>query len=229
LVHYHCLISYIRSKLEDKAALLSSLKKEAQNGILCPYTLAGECGAAADHGERYYMTAQDLNSLVSFGIENGKVEHLTLEEVDKFRRWMNEPQETLSSINSGVDATDMEAAHHQKRESESEDLAEKFINATTKKCPHCGNRLTHYHGHACHHISPQGGCPHCKHHFCYSCESSEDMNLLERGAAHLCKCGGWSNFCKPFQSASDIALYLVTEPYPYDKRCGCPICSEVGT
>ena len=38
-----------------------------------------------------------------------------------------------------------------------EDLTSVYIIATTKPCPSCGFRATHYHGHACHHISPAGG------------------------------------------------------------------------
>ena len=35
----------------------------------------------------------------------------------------------------------------------------------------CGERISHYHGHHCHHISPvgRGGCPRCQQHFCYQC------------------------------------------------------------
>ena len=30
-------------------------------------------------------------------------------------------------------------------------------------------RISHYRGHACHHIAPNGGCPKCNHEFCYVC------------------------------------------------------------
>ena len=39
---------------------------------------------------------------------------------------------------------------------------EAYVAATSKGCPNpaCGQRVTHYHGHACHHISPStNGCP----------------------------------------------------------------------
>ena len=48
--------------------------------------------------------------------------------------------------------------------------------ATFKQCPQCGEGITHYRGHACHHIAPGSGCPSCRRlklphpaHFCYVC------------------------------------------------------------
>ena len=71
-----------------------------------------------------------------------------------------------------------------------EDTTDAFINATTKACPNqaCRLRVTHYHGHACHHIMPtpfcnscqsyscghgKRGCPGCGLHYCYRCEQTE--------------------------------------------------------
>ena len=47
-----------------------------------------------------------------------------------------------------------------------------YIQLTTRKCPNpqCGERVSHFHGHGCHHISPMSdGCPSCHTHFCYIC------------------------------------------------------------
>ena len=71
-----------------------------------------------------------------------------------------------------------------------EDTTDAYINATTKACPNqaCRLRVTHYHGHACHHIMPtpfcdscqsyscghgKRGCPGCGLHYCYRCEQTE--------------------------------------------------------
>ena len=96
-----------------------------------------------------------------------------------------------------------------------------LIEATTKACPTCGFRVSHYHGHACHHILPgsPGGCPQCHTHFCYACLSTDER--------HYCAFVGmrtsWSSNCK----ASDIQKNLVkAQRFPYDKRCGCPICPD---
>jgi len=43
-----------------------------------------------------------------------------------------------------------------------------FVDATSKPCPQCALRVTHSHGHACHHIRPGSGCPNCATHFCES-------------------------------------------------------------
>lgn len=42
---------------------------------------------------------------------------------------------------------------------------------TFKRCPNprCGQAISHYWGHACHHIRPGTGCPSCGTHFCYFC------------------------------------------------------------
>ena len=48
-------------------------------------------------------------------------------------------------------------------------LTVQFVRATSKGCPRCGFRITHAHGHACHHIKPGTGCPNCGHHFCFAC------------------------------------------------------------
>ena len=44
-----------------------------------------------------------------------------------------------------------------------------FIKVTSKQCPKCGFGVTHFHGHACHHIKPVTGCPNCGHNWCYRC------------------------------------------------------------
>ena len=36
-----------------------------------------------------------------------------------------------------------------------------------KACPFCGTLTSHFKGHACHHISPEGGCPGCHREYCY--------------------------------------------------------------
>lgn len=85
-----------------------------------------------------------------------------------------------------------------------------LITATSKPCPNCGFRISHYHGHACHHIKPGGGCPSCGHHFCYSC--------LSIGIRCPNNC---SLYC-----GRDVQRYLKIRPFPHDTRCGCPICPD---
>ena len=87
-----------------------------------------------------------------------------------------------------------------------------YIDATSKACPRCGFRISHYHGHACHHIRPGTGCTNCGHHFCYRC-----LRPGHSGSA----CG-----CRLFCDNSNIQSCLVQEPYPHDSRCSCPICPD---
>ena len=111
-------------------------------------------------------------------------------------------------------------------ENKSRHATDAYICATTKSCPSCNMRATHYHGHACHHISPSGGCPSCGTHYCYKCQSTADENIIIRGTENSCVCGFWSNFCGTFKNNQDIDLYLVVVPYPHDSRCGCAVCPE---
>ena len=101
-----------------------------------------------------------------------------------------------------------------------ERLSLALIRVTSKACPNrqCSQRISHFHGHACHHISPvTNGCPACHLHFCYVC-------LRKHGSAgHYSRnwrCPHGSSFC----IADDILSNLIMEPYPRDRRCGCPIC-----
>merc|ERR1712166_1498396 len=63
------------------------------------------------------------------------------------------------------DVTDCRVAMKEKR-----DVTQRNIEATSKPCPKCSTRVSHWHGHDCHHISPATrGCPTCHTHWCYSC------------------------------------------------------------
>ena len=44
-----------------------------------------------------------------------------------------------------------------------------LISKSSKPCPNSQTPISHYRGHACHHIMPGGGCPGCGHHFCFVC------------------------------------------------------------
>ncbi|KAJ8614568.1 hypothetical protein CTAYLR_004077 [Chrysophaeum taylorii] len=87
-----------------------------------------------------------------------------------------------------------------------------FVEATSKPCPQCSFRITHHHGHACHHIRPGTGCLNCGTHFCYRC--------LRRGTS------GTSCGCRLFCQNSDIVNNIERLPYPHDRRCGCPFCAD---
>ena len=222
VLHYHCLIQYVRSKLGDRLTM-------ALRGISCPY--GGECKSFKSlddvHGDEaliYYITTDDLDNIVDYGsnhpdlkkpLKDSECKELTHEEVNGLRQWIEEQQQ------------------HQQQLIEVPDIDDLFINSTTKACPSCGYRSTHYHGHQCHHISharpPQrGGCPNCHTNYCYKCLSTELENILYRGSKSSCRCGYWSSFCGNIQSASDIKSYLSINEggIPYDTRCGCVICSD---
>ena len=97
-----------------------------------------------------------------------------------------------------------------------------FIIATTKNCPTCCLQTTHYHGHECHHISPNNGCPNCHVHYCYKCLSTGPDNLRDRGNSSICLCGFWSSYCSPITDLAQITM----SPVPHDNRCGCVFCPD---
>jgi len=97
-----------------------------------------------------------------------------------------------------------------------------FIRLTSQPCPNpqCKQRISHFHGHACHHISPStDGCPNCHQHFCYVCLRRHGT---PGGGYHRNpRCRHGSSYCKE----EGIHRHLRHTPYPHDRRCGCPICS----
>ena len=100
------------------------------------------------------------------------------------------------------------------------DVTERNILATTKACPNCDFRITHWHGHHCHHISPSTkGCPNCHCHWCYSCGTSGKKSPSYCGSSPSCRlnCIG----------GNGIKAHLLTSSgWPVDKRCGCAICPD---
>jgi len=65
VLHYHCLVQYVRSRLGDRLTMSLS-------GISCPY--GGECKSFKTldevHGDEsliYYITTNDLDNIVDYG------------------------------------------------------------------------------------------------------------------------------------------------------------------
>jgi hypothetical protein len=125
----------------------------------------------------------------------------------------------------------MEAERAAARESESESgggggggggatesgLSLQLIRATSKPCPSCRISISHYHGHACHHIAPGTGCVNCGHHFCFSC-------LQPAGPAVLAGSPGCR--CPAYCSNDDVLANIKNLPIPHDARCGCVFCPD---
>ena len=121
-------------------------------GILCPYTHAGSCGSSPS---AYFMTVSDLDVLVEYGETNAAEGALTRDESRKLRRWLGQ------SSGGGAEEDDMEeGGEKERRDREREaddkkhvegimeetdtDLDTKYIEATTKPCPGCGFRASHF-------------------------------------------------------------------------------------
>jgi len=221
ITHYHCLIQYVRYKLGDRLSM-------SLNGISCPS--GSDCKSfktiddvGGDDTKIYYITTVDLDNIVDYGtnhpdlkkyLDENNCEKFTHEEVNDLRKWIEEQK---NEVNKKFNDNDFDL----------------FIISTTKACSNCGFRVTHSHGHQCHHISPsippkRGGCPNCHVNYCYKCLSSEVENKRDRGKDSSCLCGSWSTFCCPITSSSDIKEYIAINEggIPFDNRCGCVICSD---
>lgn len=105
-----------------------------------------------------------------------------------------------------------------RREAENLDETHAVIHATVKRCPNCGDGTTRWHGHGCHHMSPNGGCKSCGHHWCYVC----------RGPHRSCGCEfEGSSFCKTGDSKEDFLQHVANiNGYPGDSRCKCLFCPD---
>jgi len=88
--------------------------------------------------------------------------------------------------------------------SESTKKTEDLINRTTRACPYCGTRASHFLGQLCHHIAPGTGCPgnnkdgtKCGKHWCYYClepwEPTTDYDTRHHGHVY---CGNVEGGCK---------------------------------
>ena len=139
VIHYHCLTRYVRHKIDDRSTMSLS-------GMACPYGI--ECKSFKtledESKNTYFITIEDLENIYNYHIEHpsylkdNEVNPLSYEEVEGLKKWIEE-QKQVTTI---------------KISNENYDL---YTISTTKACPSCGYRSTHYHGHQCHHISPFGG------------------------------------------------------------------------
>lgn len=140
VIHYHCLTQYVRHKIGDRATISLS------SGISCPY--GTECKSLEDESKnKYFIAIDDLQNIYQYGLEHPQITSylkendinaLSYEEVEGLKQWIEE-QKQITTL---------------KISNENHDL---FTISTTKACPSCGFRSSHYHGHQCHHISPYGG------------------------------------------------------------------------
>lgn len=141
LVHYGCIVSYVRSKLEDRSTI-------KERGIPCPY------GPLCKAQEEYFLRPKDLQALLRYQSdfnsdgyapelceEDEKIKVLTSVEVAKFTKWCEHQQSDEPEFDPEEYLTTMDTKSRQ------------YMEATTKPCPNCHMRATHYHGHECHHVS----------------------------------------------------------------------------
>ena len=200
-------------------------------GLLCPNYHTGSCSVSIDHdGSVYLLRPSDLDQLADHNLqvtaaiaariaegthdEDDDDVCLTRDEVDKLRSWL------LENVHGNKEE---EEAASKMDPTEEELMSSALIVATTKLCPRpgCGNRESHFHGHACHHV--REGCGKCKVEYCYRCLCTKEENLAERHSESRCMCGGWSTYCVSLQTTDDIERNLILKPYPYDRRCGCQV------
>lgn len=94
--------------------------------------------------------------------------------------------------------------------------SEQLITATSKPCPRCRAPITHFRGHACHHITPggsAGGCSACHHQFCYMCLAPWHTCRCPLFCTTACDCPPCPT-CRPGRGCADC-----------DSDGRCPSCS----
>jgi hypothetical protein len=167
LIHRACLVSYIRSLLSDRLSLFAAMENAGQIGIICPYARANQCNAI---GKETFISLKDMENLITKQPQSDAdklpSEALIPDEVARFKRWIEEEKGS-----SSVTASEVVDGNEEKRKMAAKvnkelEMTGVYITATTKACPSCQFRVTHWHGHSCHHIQPSGGCPKCKVPFC---------------------------------------------------------------
>lgn len=144
-------------------------------------------------------------------------------------RWWRQCRPCGCCGSASADIAQCPHCHHrwdlyaQSRPNYADRATEAFIELTTRACPNraCRQRISHFHGHGCHHISPASdGCPHCHTHFCYICGRAHGHPGGGYERNRLCRHG--SSYC----SDTNMEANLVMTPVPHDRRCGCVICSH---
>jgi hypothetical protein len=181
LVHRKCLVSYLRNGMEDRLALIGTMRRMKQLGFLCPYAGANTC-AATGVDSSGFINIDDLEILLLTADRNdGKVsseDALSSNEIQKLQGWITEDLQLnvgsflVSSVSAKnrialtANGSNSKISGDNQPPQEQIDSTDVFIAATTKACPTCKFSITHWHGHSCHHITPAGGCPKCKVGFC---------------------------------------------------------------
>ena len=184
-----------------------------------PRGVREERDVAAFFASRYHPSLLARVVMVAVGSGNGnaaaaaaadEVQAAVAVEQGTKRLWAEAKREADKA--DGMTDTQLRVAKLRRQHSEG---TATFLATTTKSCPGCSNLVTHYHGHACHHISPgQCGKKGCRANWCYACEA--------QCTGHSCR------NCNLFCTGTGILLFLEADPtgcaYPKDSRCSCQIC-----
>jgi len=120
-------------------------------------------------------------------------------------------------FHGALECEEVASMEAEKRDGGGSEVSLRLIQATSKPCPSCRIQISHYHGHACHHIAPGTGCVNCGYHFCFSClrKAGPILGPMEK------PCG-----CAPFCENDDILAHVKHSPVAHDDRCGCVFCPD---
>jgi hypothetical protein len=201
LVHQSCFVQYLKSIVKDRMTTHALDMSAAKvKGIHCPNynsnAALNECSyeesSSGGEVEFYLITTRDLIRIVEISGLNSSEEEsekFSKEDLDKLTEWLSE----LGNVTPS-----------------SSDEFCSIIEHTTKACPKCRFRQSHFLGHGCHAVN----CGVCYVMRCYKCGNEN------------CTCGSSHSMCLPLQGLADINDYIVKTPYPYDRRCGCAVCFD---
>ena len=125
-LHTSCLFHYVKVKLENRTSISNGI------GIVCPFYFDNSCRSQFP----VYIVPDYLESIVTESTDLVNQEALCFEDINKFRRWLaNEMTE------------EVEVAKFEGNQGGDIGKTTDLIEATTKMCPKCSHRSSHFHGH----------------------------------------------------------------------------------
>lgn len=158
VTHYACFVEYIKSK--------SSLEIGRYNGVLCPYFVTGECKYIGE----YFFNTSYFHFLVEYYDENFTPEQSSNDAMST--RFTSDDCERICSwVNTDTSGADVNTGRQ----------LNPYVEVTTKACPKCTTRISHFAGHGCHHVMVSANY-----------RSHNKINLSSRAVLHVTSTGAIS-------------------------------------
>eukprot|EP00047_Mylnosiga_fluctuans_P004441 m.234548 g.234548 ORF g.234548 m.234548 type:complete len:1138 (+) comp12675_c0_seq1:83-3496(+) len=225
-----CMIKYVKVALGDIAS---------QFPLRCPLHTE-KCESRVEHGSLKPLVGYKSDAVVYTVEEHEHVERVAIESLipvaervycgngrcARALRKVEGPkmeciycQHILCGQCWTSDHKGMTCAQARTQRAGQDEETQNYISKTSKPCPNCQMAISHYRGHACHHIRPGTGCPNCGHHFCFAC--------LRPHQSPDCKC---EKFCSDTCDCQDCPECREGNPCAHCDNDGrCRVCRPPGS